>query len=65
MDTLLDLLRNIRLGTVIEDTGKKGKPKAIYKLEEIDTSEKKLAEDLEIMNLHEKPMKPKGLSVYI
>lgn len=65
IDTLLSLLENIRLGTVIEDTGKKGKPKAIYKLEEMDPAEKKLAEDLEIMNLHEKPMKPKGLSVYI
>lgn len=64
IDTLLDLLGNIRLGTVIEDTGKKGKPKAVYKLEEMSPSEKKLAEDLQIINLHEKPIKPKGLSVY-
>lgn len=64
IDTLLDLLGNIRLGTVIEETGKKGKPKAIYKLEEMDPSEKKLAEDLQIINLHEKSMKLKGLSVY-
>ena len=64
IDTLLDLLGNIRLGTIIEDTGKKGKPKAVYKLEEMDPTERKLAEDLQIMSLHESPMKLKGFGVY-
>ena len=65
MDTLLDKLGNIRLGTIVEDTGKKGRPKAVYQIEEMDPSEKKLAEDLQIIDLHKKPIKPKGLSVYI
>jgi transposase len=64
IDTLLDLLGNIRLGTIIEDTGKKGKPKAVYKLEEMEPIERKLAEDLQIMSLHESPMKLKGFGVY-
>lgn len=64
MDTLLDKLSNIRLGTILENTGKKGKPKAVYKLEEMETDEKTLVQALEIMNLHESPIKVKGFSVY-
>jgi hypothetical protein len=37
----------------------------LAKLEEMDPVKRKLAEDLEIMNLHEQPMKIKGFSVYI
>ena len=65
MDTLLDILENIRLGTIIEDTGKKGRPKVFYKLEEMEPAERKLAEDLGIIKLHERPMKIKGFGVYI
>ena len=65
MDTLLDMLGNIRLGTIIEDTGKKGRPKVFYKLEEMEPAERKLAEDLGIIKLHERPMKIKGFGVYI
>jgi transposase len=65
MDLLLDKLSNIRLGTLLENTGKQGKPKAIYKLEEMNDVEISLANNLEILNIHEKPLKIKGFSVYI
>lgn len=65
MDSLLDKLSGIRLGTIIENTGKSGRSKAIYKLEEMDSEENKLASDLNIVEIHKKAVKIKGLSVYI
>lgn len=64
MDTLLNKLVNVRLGTLIEETGKKGKPKAIYKLEEMDEVENTLISALDITDLHNNRPKFKGLSVY-
>ncbi len=53
MDTFLDSLSKIRLGTILECTDKKGRPKAIYKLEEMEPKERALAEQLNITHLHE------------
>jgi transposase len=36
LDNLLDILNNVRLGTVLEDSKTPGKMKAFYKLEEMD-----------------------------
>lgn len=63
IDTLLDILGNIRLTTMIEDTGKKGRPKVVYKLEEMDPIERKVSEDLKVMNLYENPIKMKDFGV--
>jgi len=64
MDSFLDSLSKIRLGTILESTNKKGRPKAVYKLEEMETNEQILAEHLNITHLHENVYKPKGFSVY-
>ena len=64
MDSFLDSLSKIRLGTILESTNKKGRPKAVYKLEEMEANEQILAEHLNITHLHENVYKPKGFSVY-
>jgi len=46
LDNLLDLLNNIRLGTILEESKKTGKPKATYKLGEMTPDEKKIIEAL-------------------
>lgn len=64
MDTLLDKLTNIRLGVMIEDNNKRGNRKATYMLEEMNSEEEKLSNDLEINELHKKIFKIKGFGVY-
>jgi transposase len=62
--SFLDELKDIRLGTLIELSGKKGKPKAFYKLEEISEAQKNIIKVLGIEELHNNRPKIKGLSVY-
>ena len=64
LDNLLDALNEIRLATVIENTGEKGKPKVTYQLEEIDAGEEKMVKMLGIANIHKKPIKIPGFSLY-
>lgn len=64
LDTLLNMLGNIRLATILEDSKTRGKVKAIYKLEEMETDEKKLMEALNLMDFHNKRPKFKGVGVY-
>lgn len=64
LDRLLDDLNNIRLACVLEETGKKGPLKAVYKLEQMSQQEKQLIEALEIENLHNVRPKFQELSVY-
>ena len=40
LNNLLDKLNNIRLATLLEESKKKGKIKAVYQLEEMDEEEK-------------------------
>ncbi len=64
LDTLLDTLNNIRLATVLEMSGKRGKPKATRQIEEMTEDQKCLLEGLNLADVHKKPLKIKGVSVY-
>ena len=64
LDHLLDTLNNIRLVSLIEQSGKKGKMKVNYQIEEMDEEEKNIASALELGDDEFKPLKTKGLSVY-
>jgi transposase len=62
--SFLDEMKDIRLGTLVELTGKKGKPKAIYKLEEMSETQQDIVRALDIVDLHNNRPKIKGLGVY-
>jgi transposase len=64
LDTLLDILNRIRLATILEKTGKKGRPKARYQLEERSPEEELLVEALNLKDLHLKPPQISGVGVY-
>ena len=64
LDTLLDMLNNIRLATLLEESNTRGKVKSIYKLEEMSDAENLLLEALEIKDLHNDRPKLKGVGVY-
>jgi len=64
MDTFLDRLNSIRLATAISVTGKRGKPKIAYQLEQLDEPQRKLAQALDILDAHLKRPKMNGISVY-
>ena len=64
LDTLLDTLNNIRLSTVLEMSGKRGKPKATRLIEEMTEDQKRLIDGLNLADVHTKPVKLKGVSVY-
>ena len=64
LDTLLDMLNNIRLGTMLEESHTRGRVKAIYKLEEMSDDENLLLEALEVKDLHNDRPKLKGVGVY-
>jgi len=64
LDNLLDILNNIRLGTMLEESKKTGKPKATYMLEEMTEAEKKIMIALGIENAHNERPKIKDVGVY-
>ena len=64
LDTLLDTLNHIRLGTILEQPSGKGRPKATYKLEDMSKEEKKLLEALGVQDLHRNRPKLTGVGVY-
>jgi len=64
MDNLLDLLNNIRLGTMLEESKNTGKPKATYKLEEMTQDEKNIMKALGVENAHNERPKIKNVGVY-
>lgn len=64
LDSLLDTLNNIRLGTMLEVSKKKGNPKAIYMLEQMSEQERKIMEALGIDNSHNEKPKIKDVGVY-
>ena len=64
LDTLLDILNNVRLGTLLEESKTRGKVKAIYKLEEMSDIENQIIEALAVKTLHNKRPKFKGVGVY-
>jgi transposase len=63
-DSLLDLLNNVRLGTMLEDSKKSGKPKATYMLEELNDVEKRIMIALNVENVHNEPPKIKNVGIY-
>jgi transposase len=64
LDTLLDRLNNIRLGTILEESKTRGRVKATYKLEEISDEEDAIMEALAIKDFHNRRPKLKGVGVY-
>jgi transposase len=64
LDNLLDMLNNIRLGTMLEESKKTGKPKATYMLEEMTEAEKRIMTALRVENAHNEQPKIKHVSVY-
>jgi transposase len=64
LDNLLDMLNDIRLGTMLEESKKTGKPKATYKLEEMTEAERNMMSALGIENAHNEQPKIKDVGVY-
>ena len=64
LDTLLDTLNNIRLSTVLEMSGNRGKPKATRLIEEMTEEQRHLMDRLNLADVHTQPVKIKGVSVY-
>lgn len=64
LDTLLDMLNNIRLGTILEESKTRGRVKATYKLEEMSEEENLIMEALAIKDFHNNRPKFKGVGVY-
>lgn len=64
LGSLLDILNNIRLGTLLEESKTSGKMKAIYKLEEMTKDENAIIEALQIKDYHNKRPRFKGVGVY-
>ena len=64
LDNLLDSLNDIRLSRFIELTGKQGKPKVTYQLEEMTKKQEALVQALNLSEVHLKPLKIEGVSVY-
>lgn len=64
IDTLFDILNNIRLATLLEESTTRGKVKATYKLEEMSNEEILIMKSLEIENFHNNRPRFNGISVY-
>jgi transposase len=64
LDTLLDMLNNVRLGTILEESKTRGRVKATYKLEEMSDEENVIMEALAIKDFHNNRPKFRGVGVY-
>ena len=64
LKTGLDILNNIRLGAMLEESKKTGKPKATYKLEEMTKDEKRIIKALGVENDHNERPKIRNVGVY-
>ena len=64
MDNLLDSLNAIRLSRQLELSGKQGKPKITYQLEEMSREQEALLKALNILEIHHKPLKNEGVREY-
>lgn len=64
LDTLLDTLNNIRLGTILQQRSGKGRPQATYQLEDMSKDEEKLLKALGVQDLHCNRPKLNGVGVY-
>jgi hypothetical protein len=64
VDTLLDTLNTIRLAATIDSSGKPGRHKVTYQLEQLDESQRVLAQALGILDAHTNRPQLKGVGVY-
>lgn len=64
LDGLLDMLNNIRLATMLEQSKKAGNPKATYMLEVMSEQEEKIMSALGLENIHHEQPKIKDVGVY-
>jgi len=64
LDTFLHTLNNIRLATLLEMSGKRSKPRATRQIEEMTDDQKRLMDSLSLAEVHKKPLKITGVSVY-
>ena len=64
LDTLLDTLNNIRLATMLEESKKPGRIKAIYKLEEMTDEEYNIMKALNIIDYHKSKPTINGIGIY-
>ena len=64
LDTLIDTLNQIRLSTLLDITGKAGKPRATRQIEEMTEDQARLMDALNLADVHTKPLRIKGVSVY-
>ena len=64
LDNLLDSLNGIHLGRFIESSGKQGRPKISYRLEDLSEEQKVLVDLFNLSKIHLKPLKIDGVSVY-
>ena len=64
LDTLLDSLNGIHLGRFVDMTGKQGRPKVTYRLEDLSEEQKVLVDLFNLSEIHLKPLKIDGVSVY-
>jgi transposase len=65
INTMCNLLKNIRLTTLLEKNNKNGRIKATYRLEQMDEKEKQILEALGLLNYHNQKHEFRNLSVYI
>jgi transposase len=64
LDTLLDSLNGIHLGRFVDMAGKQGRPKITYRLEDLSEDQKLLVDLFNLSEIHLKPLKIDGVSVY-
>ena len=64
LDTLLDSLNGIHLGRFVDMSGKQGRPKVTYRLEDLSDDQKVLVDLFNLSKIHLKPLKIDGVSVY-
>ena len=64
MSSLLSILDNVRLGSIIRKTGKKGRPAVEYSIESMDAESTMVVETLRIEDIHNKRPKIAGLNNY-
>ena len=63
-NSLIEALSQVRLATLVENTGKRGRPKAVHQLEDMEPEEKALVEALEIADIHQDRPRIEGVGVY-
>lgn len=64
INTLCNILKNVRLVSVLEQNKKSKKPKVVYKLEEMNETEKQIIKALDVAHYHNKKIKINGFGVY-